>query len=63
MILLNLILFIVLIGLLWWLVTLIPLPHPFPTIIRVIFIILAILCIVSVVLGHPVLGVFVPKIF
>ena len=61
MLLLNLILFLVILGVLWWLITLIPLPHPLPVIIQVLFVILAVLCIVSVFLGHPLLGVSVPR--
>ncbi len=63
MIFLNLILFLVVIGLLWWLVTLIPMPHPFPLIIRVLFIILAVLCVLSVLFKISILGVTVPRMF
>ena len=62
MIFLNLILFIVILGLLWWLITLIPLPHPFPTVIQVLFVILAVLCVISVVFGTSLLGVSVPRL-
>lgn len=41
----SLIIFLIILGLGYWLVTLIPLPDPFPVIIRVVFIILAILAV------------------
>lgn len=41
--LISLIVFLVILGLVYWLVSLIPLPAPFGTIIKVIFIIIAIL--------------------
>ena len=62
MLLLNLILFIVLLGVLWWLITFIPIPHPFPSIIQGIFVTLAVLAIISVFLGHPLFGVSVPRL-
>ena len=62
MIVLNLILFLVILGVLWWLITLIPLPHPFPVIIQVLFVILAVLLILSVLFGVNILGVTVPRL-
>ena len=62
MILLNLILFLVILGVLWWLITLIPLPHPFPIIIQVLFIILAVLVVLNVLFGVSLLGVSVPRL-
>ena len=62
MILLNLILFLVILGVLWWLITLIPLPHPFPIIIQVLFIILAVLAVLNVLFGFSLLGVSVPRL-
>lgn len=38
----SLIIGIIVLGLVYWLVTLIPLPDPFPTIIKVLFIIIAV---------------------
>ena len=61
MILLNLILFLVILGVLWWLITLIPLPHPFPIIIQVLFVILAVLVVLNVLFGVSLLGVSVPR--
>ena len=63
MILLNLILFLVILGVLWWLITLIPLPHPLPTIIQVLFVILAVLAVLNVLFGLSLLGVSVPRLF
>ena len=42
-IILTLIIYLVVLGLLWWLTTLLPLPAPFPLIIQVLFVIAAIL--------------------
>ena len=42
-IILTLIVYLVVLGLLWWLTTLLPLPAPFPLIIQVLFVIAAIL--------------------
>ena len=61
MIILNLILFLVILGFLWWLITLIPLPHPFGVIIQVLFVILAVLAVLSVLFGLTLLGVTVPR--
>ena len=61
MILLNLILFLVILGGLWWLVTLIPLPHPLPVIIQVLFIVLTVLLVLNVLFGVSLLGVSVPR--
>ena len=63
MILLNLILFIVLLGVLWWLITFTPIPHPFPSIIQGIFGTLAVLAIISVFLKHFLFGVSVLRLF
>lgn len=41
--LISLIGFIIVLGLVYWLVSLIPLPAPFPTIVKVLFIIIAVL--------------------
>lgn len=46
----SIIVTIVVIGLLYWLVTLIPLPHPFPLIVQVVFILIVVLYLVRVFL-------------
>lgn len=46
-IILTLVLYLVVIGLLWYCTTLLPLPEPIPVIIRVLFILLAILVLLS----------------
>ena len=61
MILLNLIFFLVILGVLYWLIMLIPLPHPFPVIIQVLFVILAVLVVLNVLFGVSLLGVSVPR--
>lgn len=45
--LISLIGFIIVLGLVYWLVSLIPLPAPFPTIVKVLFIIIAVLYILQ----------------
>jgi len=62
MIILNLILFLVILGVLWWIVSLLPLPPPFPVIIQVLFVILAVLALLNVLFGVSLLGVSVPRI-
>lgn len=62
MILLNLILFLVILGVLWWVVSLLPIPHPFPTIIQVLFVIIAVLALLNVLFGLSLLGVAVPRL-
>ena len=62
MILLNLILFLVILGVLWWVVSLLPLPAPFPSIIQVLFVIIAVLALLNVLFGISLLGVSVPKL-
>lgn len=62
MILLNLILFLVILGVLWWIISLLPIPHPFPVIIQVLFIILAVLALLNVLFGLSLLGVAVPRL-
>lgn len=58
----NLILFLIALGIVWWLITLIPLPHPFPIIIQVLFIILAVLAVLNILFGVSLLGVTVPRL-
>lgn len=43
----SLLIFIVVLGLIYWAISLIPLPAPFPTIIQVLFIIIAVLAILQ----------------
>ena len=62
MIILNLILFLVILGVLWWIVSLLPLPPPFPVIIQVLFVILAVLALLNVLFGVSLLGVSVPRL-
>lgn len=50
--LISLVVFLVVLGLVWWLTTLLPLPAPIAQIIQVLFIILAILCLLGVLTGH-----------
>lgn len=52
----SLIATIVVLGLLYWLVTLIPLPAPFPNIVAVLFIILAVLIILEALFGLHLVG-------
>lgn len=47
----NLIILLVVMGLIYWLVTLIPLPEPFPNIIRVLAIIACVLVVLGVLFG------------
>ena len=54
----TLIVYLVLLGLVYWLVSLIPLPSPFPEIIRVLFIILAVVAVLSAFGVMPSLGRF-----
>jgi len=44
----NLIVYLVVFGLIWWLVSLLPLPAPVAQIVRVLFIVLLILIVLSV---------------
>jgi len=43
----GLLVFLIICGLIWYLVTLLPLPPPFPVIIRVLFILIAIIWLAS----------------
>jgi len=43
----SLLVTIVLIGLVYWIISLIPLPEPFPTIVKVLFIIIAVLAVLQ----------------
>ena len=54
----TIIIFCIVAGLLWWLVTLLPLPEPFPTVIRVCVVVMLILILLSMLFG----GVDVPRL-
>lgn len=49
----SLIVYLIILGLVYWLVSLLPLPEPFGNIINVLFIILVILLLVYALLGVP----------
>ncbi len=53
---LSLILTVILIGFLYWLTTLFPIPSPFDRIVRVLFIAWAILALLEVIFGIHLLG-------
>jgi hypothetical protein len=59
-ILISLIVYLVIFGLIWWLVSLLPLPAPVAQIVRVLFIILLILIVLSVFGIIP--GGYLPKL-
>lgn len=48
-VLLHIVIILVVLGLIWWLLSLLPLPSPFDQIIRVVLIIIAILVVVSLI--------------
>ncbi len=54
--LLSLIVTIVVLGLLYWVVTLLPIPEPFLRIVQVLFIILAVLALLEGLFGVHLLG-------
>lgn len=49
--LINLIIIALVLGLIYWLLTLLPLKDPFPLIIRVVFIIIAVLVLIDLLLS------------
>jgi hypothetical protein len=55
-VLVHIIIALVVLGLLYWLLTLIPLPAPFPRIIQVVVIIIAVLYLLSVLLPYAGVG-------
>ena len=59
-IIISLIIYLVVFGLIWWLVGMLPLPAPVAQIVRILFIILLILIILSVVGILP--GGYLPKL-
>ena len=54
----TVIIFCIVAGLIWWLVTLLPLPEPFPTVIRVCVVVMLILILLGMLFG----GVDVPRL-
>lgn len=56
--LITVIVFCIVGGLLWWLVTMLPLPEPFPTVIRVCVVLILILILLGVLFG----GVSLPAL-
>ena len=55
MFLIQILIFLVVVGLLWWATTLLPLPDPIPLIIRVVVVIFLVICLVYLLLsisGH-----------
>jgi hypothetical protein len=59
-VLISLIVYLVVFGLIWWLVSLLPLPSPVAQIVRVLFIILLILIVLSVFGIIP--GSYLPRL-
>ncbi|MCC6072338.1 Thivi_2564 family membrane protein [Massilia sp. GCM10020059] len=59
-IIINLIVYLVILGLIWWLVSLLPLPSPIAGIVRVLFIILLIMVVLAVFGIIP--GGFLPRL-
>ncbi|MES2017217.1 MAG: Thivi_2564 family membrane protein [Pseudomonadota bacterium] len=59
-VLISLVIYLVVFGLIWWLVSLLPLPAPVAQIVRVIFIIMLILIVLSVFGIIP--GHYLPKL-
>ena len=45
----SLIVYIIVLGLLYWCTTLLPLPDPFPTVVKVLFVILVILVLLNAI--------------
>ena len=54
--LIHIVIVLVVLGLLYWLLTLIPLPEPFPRIIQVVVIVIAVLYVLSVLLPYAGFG-------
>ena len=48
-VLIHIVIILVVLGLIWWLLTLLPLPAPFGQIVQVILIIIAILVVISLI--------------
>ncbi len=56
--LINLVVLLVVLGLAYYLITLIPMKEPFPTIIKVVAIVIAVLCVLGTLFG----GIPVPHL-
>lgn len=56
----NLIVYLVVFGLIWWLVSLLPLPGPVAQVVRVLFIIMLIIIVLSVFNVIP--GNYLPRL-
>ena len=54
--LIHVVIVLVVLGLLYWLVTMLPLPAPFPKIIQVVFVIIAVLYLLSLLLPMAGMG-------
>lgn len=55
----TLIVYVIVLGLLWWLVSLLPIPAPFGQIVQVLFVLLAIVAVLS---AFGVIGGGLPRI-
>ncbi len=49
--LINLVIILLVLGVVYWVTTLFPLPHPFPLIIQVVFVLIALIVVVNLLLG------------
>lgn len=49
--LINLIIILLVLGVLYWICTLLPLPAPFPLILQVVFVLIALIVVVDLLLG------------
>lgn len=50
--LINLLILALVLGLVWWVIGMIPLPGPFDKIVRVVFAVIVVLIMISVLLGY-----------
>lgn len=50
-ILIHLIVVLLVLGVLWWITTLFPLPHPFPLAIQVLFVLVGAIAVIDALLG------------
>lgn len=49
--LISLLIILMVLGVAWWVITLLPLPHPFPIIIQVVFVIIALIVVIDLLRG------------
>jgi hypothetical protein len=54
--LINLVILVLILGVVWWIITLFPLPEPFPLIIRVVFVLILVLILIDVLTGFAGVG-------